>query len=830
MDRFLFWLGILSGIFISWLFGKIRPFLMVFLDSIRKSLQAFRHNLQTSIESRYLSELQNYAQRLHMAAPLSPLDKILIPPLLLAPPPPTQPEVSPPQSDLTSTTLPYLPDWPELVRNYGADTLTLEQALSAGANLLLIGKPGSGKTVALASLASRIAQRKVSDNNTSEPLPILVHACDIQIAENNQQDPINVISEAVSSWVSRFTKSRLLNLFNQAFHDGNVFLLFDGMDELSIPEQQKFENFLLRLLKAFPAIQIVTTANPEYFGRLMYLGFVPLPMATWNENRRLEFLNLWDKLWQDLVSSRQEPVRHEVDPLLVKGWLIGEKLGLSPIEFTLKYWAAFAGDALGSRLPDSIHAHVRRMVTDIPGALQSLEIIAQKILLNQKSSFSIAEAQTWITSKGYTSGYSSEDEDDVKEIPGALSEKPPNLKGINLSQVLSDLITRGLLVKRLDSRFSFAHPLIPAYLTASKFVHARDLSRIIEQPEWSGRNLILELIPAFGGLPMLSSRYMKATDDPLLRDPLHLARWIQNAPENDTEISTVLRYLADLTVSDGLPRNLRARLITSFAILNEPGSDAFLRQLLSNENPEVRFLAALGCGALGNSNSIDQLTSLLQDQSTLVSRAACLALVAIGDTLALEAVTGELLHGKDDMRQIAAEALANHPHEGHPILRDGSEVEDLLVRRAVVFGLRRIKKPWAQEILRKLQDQDGQWVVRSAATQAIEETNTIDPHIPQPPKKLREIKWLRSFVEEHAIDISAYKKPVDLLLQVFELGTKDQQQTALEICRYYRNDSLIAMIYRFYNQTGGELHEVALDTLWYLCASGLQLPIMDQQH
>lgn len=828
MDRFLFWLGVLSGILIAWLFGKIRPFLISFLDSIRNSLQAFRHNLQTSIEIRYLSELQNYAQRLHMAAPLFPLDKILITPLLLAPPPPIQPEVSPPQSDLTSTTLPYLPDWPELVRNYSADTLTLEQALSAGANLLLIGKPGSGKTVSLASLATRIARRKVSDNDTSEPLPIFVHACDIQIAENNQQDPINVISEAVSPWVSRFTQSRIINLFDQAFQDGNVLLLLDGMDELSISEQQKFEDFLLRLLKAYPTIQMVTTANPEYFGRLMNLGFIPLPMATWNENRRLEFLNLWDKLWQDLISSRQEPLKHEVDPLLVKGWLSGEKQGLSPIEFTLKYWAAFAGDALGSRLPDSLDAHVRRIVTDIPGALQSLEIFAHKILINQRSSFSSDEAQTWINSAGYPTGFFSEDNlNDTSEVP---SEEPPNLKGINLSQVLSDLIVRGLLVKRLDSRFSFVHPLIPGYLTASKIVHARDISRIIEQPEWSGRNLTLELIPAFGGLSMLSSRYMKETDDPLLRDPLHLARWIQHAPENDTEISKVLRYLADLTISEGLPRNLRARFITSFAILNEPGSGSFLRQLLSNENPEVRFLAALGCGALGNLNSIDQLSSLLKDQSPLVSYAACLALVAIGDTSALEAVTGELLHGKDDMRHIAAEALANHPHEGHPILRDGSEVEDLLVRRAVVFGLRRIKKPWAQEILRKMQDQDGQWVVRSAASQAIEETNTNDHHIPQPPKKLREIEWLKAFLEEHAIDISAYKRPVDLLLKVIEQGTKDQQQAALEICRHYRNDNLIAMIYRFYNQTEGEIHEVALDTLWYLCASGLQLPIMDQQY
>jgi len=826
MDRFLFWLGLLSGILLSWLFGKLRPFLSDFLNSAKSSIQQARDSLQTGIEAHYLLDLQNYAQRLHLAASLFPLDKVLIEPLLLAPPPPFEPSGEAPPSEITSKTLPYLPDWPELVRNYGADTLTLEEALGAGANLLLIGRPGSGKTVALAHMATQLARRKASENNPAERLPILVHACDLQIANPIQDDPIVVIGRAVSLWVSRFTLGRVPDLFHQAFQDGRVLLLLDGMDDLSVPEQQKFEEFLGRLLREYPSISMVTSTIPEFIGGLMNLGFVPVPMATWNEYQRLEFLSKWDKLWQELVSSQEQTSKQAVDPLIIKSWLVEERLALSPLEFTLKYWAAFAGDSLGSSLFDSLQAHLRRMAAGIPGALKVLEILAVKTLTTQTSSFTTTEAHTWITTGDQPNRFFPPD--GATNESGAPSEESLNIKGINVSRVLSDLVGRGLLVERLDSRFSFSHPLIAAYLTASKFEHARDLSTITDQPEWAGRNLTLELLSAFGGLSTLSSQYLQQTDDPLLRGPLHLARWIRHAPSKDPTKTQVLRFLADLITSEGLPLNLRARLITYFVISEEPGSGAFLRQLLSANNPEVRYLAALGCGSLCDLLSIDQLSLLLKDQSPLVSHAACLALVAIGDTPALEAVAGELLHGNDDMRRIAAEALANHPQEGHPVLQEGSVVKDFLVRRAVIFGLQRVKEPWAQEILRKMQDQDGQWVVRTAATQALAEATRPDPRIPKPPQPLSEVPWLISFAAEHGIGISPHQQSMELLLRVFEEGSRDQQLAALDICRYRGNETIIANIYRVYLKSHGELREAALDTLWYLCATGLHLPLRNQ--
>jgi hypothetical protein len=95
-----------------------------------------------------------------------------------------------------------------------------------------------------------------------------------------------------------------------------------------------------------------------------------------------------------------------------------------------------------------------------------------------------------------------------------------------------------------------------------------------------------------------------------------------------------------------------------------------------------------------------------------------------------DSVATELLQGTEELRRAAAEALANNPEEGHPALADGSSMPDLLVRRAVVYGLVRVRQPWALQLLEKMQVEDEQWVVRSAATQALEEIHKPDPRLP----------------------------------------------------------------------------------------------------
>src|SRR5690606_31088332 len=109
-----------------------------------------------------------------------------------------------------------------------------------------------------------------------------------------------------------------------------------------------------------------------------------------------------------------------------------------------------------------------------------------------------------------------------------------------------------------------------------------------------------------------------------------------------------------------------------------------------------------------------------QAPSLTVRRAACMALVAINTNESLEIVAQTLLGGDEDIRRAAGEAIANDAREGHAMLKDGITINDILLRRAVVYGLGRIHEDWAIELLKKIQIEDEQWVVRNAATEVLD--------------------------------------------------------------------------------------------------------------
>jgi HEAT repeat protein len=205
----------------------------------------------------------------------------------------------------------------------------------------------------------------------------------------------------------------------------------------------------------------------------------------------------------------------------------------------------------------------------------------------------------------------------------------------------------------------------------------------------------------------------------------------------------------------------------------------------------------------------------------MVMRATCLSLTAIGNRNALEAVALLLLQGNNEMRKAAAEALANHVEEGHPTLRDGCTIDDPLTRWAVVFGLMRIRQPWVRQILENLQIHDGEWVVRNAAEQALEELSRpmihgIDTSIP-----LSETPWLIEFASEKGIGISPGKSALELLHLALKEGTDEQRLGALYQLQYRGDNNSVPYILNILNEKKGELREVAFQVIWHLDRSGI---------
>jgi HEAT repeat protein len=270
---------------------------------------------------------------------------------------------------------------------------------------------------------------------------------------------------------------------------------------------------------------------------------------------------------------------------------------------------------------------------------------------------------------------------------------------------------------------------------------------------------------------------------------------------------------------------LRSKALTALATSGDQDIGALFRHMLKSETAGERQLGCVGLGMIKDDKATQDLAEGLYDPNLNVRRAACLALVSVGTSDALEAVAEVLLHGDEDLRRAAAEAFANHQEEGHPILRDGATLDDLLVRRAVVFGLVRVRDEWAIKLLEQMQLEDGQWVVRNAATQALDDLNAFSARIPKPVTPLHETPWLIAFAGDRGLGLTSGQSAVEILLRALREGNPDEQIAALDELWFHLGDvSFPVEIYHMLYGSDTELQEAAYRLIWHFNLSGVELP------
>jgi HEAT repeat protein len=854
LDRNSFWIGFLAGSLFLWLLNRLRPLLPEMTERLRARLSTAREGITVNPEERYRRDVLRRAQRAHLSAVYFSLDEILVPPRLLAPPPPVEPGVEQHESLIFKDVLPYLFDCPELGSYYHAPTLSLPQALSGGANLVLVGKPGLGKTVALAHLASMLARKEEGSAWLSDMVPYLVHAADL-LPLQPEQPTLEALIEVICANVSALTLPRLPHFIRSTFNEGSALLLLDGLDELPPHAFDQLVEMLDGLLGTYPQARIVATASPEYLGGLTHLGFQVIPLAAWNDQERLSYINKWSELWESLIVREKD--RRRIDPLLLNNWLSGCEPSFTPLELTLHVWAANAGDLLGPKSSHAIEAYLLRMSAPIQKARPVLERLAAQIALTANPVLTYKEAEKWVPSGNgelppfEDSPFSSlelaaeaEMEPASGEEPGPDTvagegnrqqgeENPPLLKDgsgktpskeISPSQrLLGDLVSAGLLVNRRNSRLSFVHPVIAGYLAGAALASSGGFETLLRQPAWSGKSQALKYLSSWNDIDGLLRSILEDSSDPLYRELITISEWLRDSPSKASWRQFILRQLSDLLQQEALPMSMRIRALAALAFSGDPGVLVLFRQHIEHPSDSVRELGALGCGLLMDAKAVKSLSHLLDDPVMEVRLAAVLALSRIGNKPAMEAIASTLLSGSEEMRRAAAEALALQPEEGYPALEEGSSMPDLLVRRAVVYGLARVNQAWAQQLLDKLQIEDEQWVVRSAAIQVLEELARPNPRLPRPHPELAQTPWLIEFAGSLGIGIAPGKPALDLVTQAVKNGKKEQRLAAMQYLGRYGGEGALAAIYPFYYSEDPEEADSAYQALWTLSASGLPL-------
>jgi HEAT repeat protein len=227
---------------------------------------------------------------------------------------------------------------------------------------------------------------------------------------------------------------------------------------------------------------------------------------------------------------------------------------------------------------------------------------------------------------------------------------------------------------------------------------------------------------------------------------------------------------------------------------------------------------------MADGKAYDDLSAMVQEQSPASIRSASLSLAAIGDKQSLELLASNLLNGSELNRRYAAEALANNHTEGYLALKEGSGMDDLLVRRSVIFGLIRIDDKWSREIVEKLQLEDNEWVVRNAAIQAFDELAKKIDYAPTPIRDLTEAQWLIDFATRNATTVAPGKPALDLVKKALSNGTDDEKLLAMDYLRRRCDRSSLELIYHTHKNSSDELRELSYFVLWLMVCSGIHLP------
>ena len=301
-DPFSFWVGAAVASGFWFLLKMARPLLDSFRDKWQKRRKASSARGSRGVEDNHRHAVLKRAQGMHLAASLFSLDEIVIQPSLLAPPQQIKPGSDVASTDQTNLVIPYLPQDPSFAAFYQTETLTIHEVLSSEVHLAILGKAGTGKSVALAYIASLTAKRDEKMGALQESIPFLLHVADLNLPDSKKDDILEPINEFFSKDASRYDASRLPKFIELSFSTGRALFLLDGLDEIPREETKKVVSYLESLLKSYPEIRIITTGSIEYLDRLAQIDFVPLTLKGWGRLEQREFLDKWGDLWGNFVA------------------------------------------------------------------------------------------------------------------------------------------------------------------------------------------------------------------------------------------------------------------------------------------------------------------------------------------------------------------------------------------------------------------------------------------------------------------------------------------------------------------------------------------------
>lgn len=579
-------------------------------------------------------------------------------------------------------------------------------------------------------------------------MPVYLHLADLVFnpgAFGSEVDPAEPLVRAVQRSVSRVTASTIPRNLYTRLGKGGVLLLLDGYDELNQSERPVIQAWLTAFRQTYGHNFIIVSGSSYGYGTLSEIGFTPVYLRPWSDLDIRHSAEQWAAAWPQIGAKGKRSAA--LDPALVQRAQTGSR-ALSAVEMTLKLWGTYADDAQAAGLEGWLRAFITRHLPE-EMALGTIlpQLIKLAVLELDESTINQVQVEALFTAASLPI-----DEPETEVEEAAKSNKKSAAKTASKEtdanahlRFLNQLARHGLLVRRGEAQYSFCHSVIASYLASLNIKN----SAPAEVASKSKASYLWNEAVAFAGMHSSIDEIVKARLD-MPNDVLHthvldISRWVAYQGTNSVWRGPLLKRLGILLISPSQYPYTRERVASALVGTRDRSILFIFRQAARNADASVRRLACLAMGSLGDPEGIQDLIPLLQDQDSAVQLAAGLGLGAIGTEAALEQMAIALTSGSDQLRQAIAEAFAALPEEGHPALYDAVQHQDMMLRRAAVFGLRRIRSNWALVALYRTSLEDEQWYVRSAAQQALQESqagSVVKPTRYPPPEALN---WLNEW-------------------------------------------------------------------------------------
>ncbi len=600
--------------------------------------------------------------------------------------------------------------------------------------------------------------KKITVNTSFKQLtPIYVHLANIAlfIEEMGREiDPAEPLVRAMQMYTGNITSKTMPRNIYERLHEGKGLVLLDGFDELPLAHQALVRTWLVAFLGEYGENFVIITSNTQGYGQLMHIGFSPVFLRPFTDTHADTLIEKWATHWGK-IGKRKADI-----PAVTLERVRDRNRAYTPLELTTKIWAMFdspereqLGDWLqflvARYLPNMTFEHVREQLGR--AALLQLEegyiTLARfdEILRGADTDVPVVtEKAPDATEEDWDAILESDDAPTTSQEVKTVTEKVTS-SNKELQRFLQSLQKSGLLRAFRGDKYQFKNPILAAYFASYVLPEfdAQSLLSLTNIPTWRDA---LAFVNLHSSLDALANARLTQPADVLHNTLLEMTYWLKYAGKVEWR-SAVLKALGNAFVQPNQYPLLRERIASALVGTRDKNIVRIFARGLRDSNPEVRRLSCLGLGALRADEAIKDITSLLADVDPEVALSAGLALGAIGSQDALEEMVAVLTTGTEALRQAIAEAFAALPDEGYPVLYDAIAHEDIMVRRAAVFGLRRINTPWALVAIYKTSTEDDQWYVRSAAEQAFLEMQfgeTASGVRPIP--DVESLDWLRDWL------------------------------------------------------------------------------------